>query len=69
MKNLKSTIKSKKPLVTPGVYDALGGKIAQKVGFDAMFQTGYETSATLFEMPDYGFIGAAETVDNACSFC
>lgn len=69
MKNLKSMLKSKKPLVIPGVYDALGAKIAQKVGFDAMFQTGYGTSATLFGMPDYGFIGAAETVDNARRIC
>ena len=69
MKNLKSMIKSKKPLVIPGVYDALGAKIAQKVGFNAMFQTGYGTSATLFGMPDYGFVGAAETVDNARRIC
>jgi len=69
MKNLKSMLKSKKPLVIPGVYDALGAKIAQKVGFDAMFQTGYGTSATLFGMPDYGFIGATETVDNARRIC
>lgn len=69
MKNFKGMLKSKKPLVIPGVYDALGAKIAQKVGFDAMFQTGYGTSATLFGMPDYGFIGAAETVDNARRIC
>ena len=65
MKKLASMIKSKKSLVIPGVYDAIGAKIAEKVGFDAMFQTGYGTSATLFGMPDYGFIGATETVDNA----
>jgi len=69
MKNLKNMLKSKKPLVIPGVYDALGAKIAQKVGFEAMFQTGYGTSATLFGMPDYGFIGATETVDNARRIC
>ena len=69
MKNLKNMLKAKKPLVIPGVYDALGAKIAQKIGFDAMFQTGYGTSATLFGMPDYGFIGAAETVDNARRIC
>ncbi len=69
MKNLKSMLKSKKPLVIPGVYDALGAKIAQKVGFDAMFQTGYGTSATLFGMPDFGFVGATETVDNARRIC
>ena len=69
MKNLRDMLKSKKPLVIPGVYDALGAKIAQKVGFEAMFQTGYGTSATLFGMPDYGFIGATETVDNARRIC
>jgi 2,3-dimethylmalate lyase len=58
-----------KPLVIPGVYDAIGAKIAQSVGFEAMFQTGYGTSATLFGMPDYGFIGATETVENARRIC
>ena len=66
MKNLKSLINNKtKPLVVPGVYDAIGAKIAEKVGFEAMFQTGYGTSATLLGMPDYGFIGPTETLDNA----
>ncbi|MGH1566574.1 MAG: isocitrate lyase/PEP mutase family protein [Nitrosopumilus sp.] len=62
-------LKADKPIVIPGVYDAIGAKIAEKVGFDAMFQTGYGTSATLFGMPDYGFIGATETVDNARRIC
>ena len=66
MKKLRKLINDKsKPLVVPGVYDAIGAKIAQKVGFDAMFQTGYGTSATLLGMPDYGFIGLSETTDNA----
>ena len=47
----------------------MGAKIAQKVGFEAMFQTGYGTSATLFGMPDYGFIGSTETVENARRIC
>ena len=66
MKKLRRLINDKsKPLVVPGVYDAIGAKIAQKVGFEAMFQTGYGTSATLLGMPDYGFIGLSETTDNA----
>ena len=66
MKKLRKLINDKsKPLVVPGVYDAIGAKIAQKVGFEAMFQTGYGTSATLLGMPDYGFIGLSETTDNA----
>ncbi len=70
MKNLRKMINdSSRPLVIPGVYDAIGAKIAQKVGFEAMFQTGYGTSATLFGMPDYGFIGSTETIENARRIC
>ena len=69
MKNLHNMLKLNKPIVIPGVYDAIGAKIAEKVGFEVMFQTGYGTSATLFGMPDYGFIGASETVDNARRIC
>ena len=69
MKKLRQLLKSKKPLVIPGVFDAIGAKIAEKAGFDAMFQTGYGTSATLFGMPDYGFIGSTETVENARRIC
>ncbi|MGI9565810.1 MAG: isocitrate lyase/PEP mutase family protein [Nitrosopumilus sp.] len=69
MKKLRKLLKEDGPLVIPGIYDAIGAKIAEKIGFEAMFQTGYGTSATLFGMPDYGFIGATETVDNARRIC
>ncbi len=70
LKTLKQLINDPtKPLVIPGVYDAIGAKIAQKVGFEAMFQTGYGTSATLFGMPDFGFIGATETLENDRRIC
>lgn len=69
MYTLRKLINRPKPLVIPGVYDAIGAKIAQKAGFEAMFQTGYGTSATLFGMPDYGFIGSTETVENARRIC
>ena len=70
MKSVRKLLQDKsKPLVMPGVYDAIGAKIAEKVGFEAMFQTGYGTSATLFGMPDYGFIGSTETVDYAKRIC
>ena len=70
MKSIRKLLSDKsKPLVIPGVYDAVGAKIVEKVGFEAMFQTGYGTSATLLGMPDYGFIGSTETVDNARRIC
>jgi methylisocitrate lyase len=54
-----------KIIVLPGVFDALSARIAEHVGFDAMFQTGYGSSAALLGMPDFGFLNAGETVDNA----
>ena len=55
----------KKIMILPGVFDALSARIAEKVGFDAIFQTGYGSAATLLGMPDYGFLNAGETIDNA----
>ena len=55
----------KKIVILPGVFDALSARIAEKVGFEAMFQTGYGSSAALLGMPDFGFLNAGETVDNA----
>jgi len=55
----------KKIMVLPGVFDALSARIAEKVGFDVIFQTGYGSAATLLGMPDYGFLNAGETIDNA----
>jgi 2,3-dimethylmalate lyase len=52
-------------LVMPGVYDALTAKIAEHVGFEAIFQTGYGTSASLLALPDFGFLSITETVENA----
>ena len=51
--------------VLPGVFDALSAKIAEHVGFEAMFQTGYGSSAALLGMPDFGLLNSGETVDNA----
>jgi methylisocitrate lyase len=56
---------TKKIIVLPGVFDALSARIAEQVGFDAMFQTGYGSSAALLGMPDFGFLNAGETLENA----
>jgi len=64
--SLKERLEKKDEIIIlPGVYDALSARIAQNVGFNAAFQTGYGTSATLLGMPDFGFLNAGETIDNA----
>lgn len=65
-RSLREQIEDKnKIIVLPGVFDALSARIAEQVGFTAMFQTGYGSSAALLGMPDFGFMNAGETVDNA----
>jgi carboxyvinyl-carboxyphosphonate phosphorylmutase len=64
--SLRQKIRSRDSIIVmPGVFDALTARIAQHVGFEAMFQTGYGSAASLLGMPDFGFLNAGETVDNA----
>ncbi len=65
-KLLKKKIKKRDDIIVlPGVFDALSAKIAQHVGFEAMFQTGYGSAASLLGLPDFGFLNAGENIDNA----
>ena len=65
-KLLKEKIKKRgEIIVLPGVFDALSAKIAQHVGFEAMFQTGYGSAASLLGLPDFGFLNAGENIENA----
>jgi carboxyvinyl-carboxyphosphonate phosphorylmutase len=65
-KLLKEKIKKRDDIIVlPGVFDALSAKIAQHVGFESMFQTGYGSAASLLGLPDFGFLNAGENIDNA----
>lgn len=65
-RTLREQLENKKEIIVlPGVFDALSARIAQKVGFAAMFQTGYGSAAALLGMPDFGLLNAGETLDNA----
>ena len=65
-RSLQSKIQDKNEfLILPGVFDSLSAKIVEMIGFDAMFQTGYGSAASLLGMPDFGFLNAGETLENA----
>ncbi len=52
-------------IILPGVFDALSAKVAENAEFEAMFQTGYGSAASLLGMPDFGFLNAGENIENA----
>ncbi len=53
-----------KMLVAPGVYDALTAKLVAGVGFEALYMTGYGTSACRHGLPDRGLLTMTEMLDN-----
>jgi 2-methylisocitrate lyase-like PEP mutase family enzyme len=52
-------------LVCPGVHDPLTAAVADFVGFDTIYMTGYGTSLSKIGYPDAGFITMPEMIDNA----
>jgi methylisocitrate lyase len=68
MKNttlLRRYISAPEILVIPGVHDPLCARIAKKVGFQAVFLSGYATSAAMLGAPDVGLLTLTEMVDSA----
>lgn len=52
-------------VVCPGVHDSLSARIAELVGFDALYLTGYGTSVATIGYPDVGLMTKTEMVANA----
>jgi 2-methylisocitrate lyase-like PEP mutase family enzyme len=54
-----------KPVSAPGVYDALGARLVEEAGFDAVYMTGFGTAASRIGRPDVGLLTMTEMVDSA----
>lgn len=44
---LRELLAAKRPLVAPGAYDALSARLVEQAGFDAVYMTGFGTTASL----------------------
>lgn len=62
---LRELLAKNKPLIVPGAPHALAAKIFQAAGFEAVYMSGYFTSATHFGLPDASFIGLGEMCESA----
>jgi 2,3-dimethylmalate lyase len=62
---LRELLSAGPPLVAPGAYDALSARLIEQAGFDAVYMTGFGTTASLIGRPDVGLLSGAEMVDNA----
>lgn len=61
---LADRLKSRNILVAPGVYDALGAKIAEQAGFEALYLSGASLAYSRLGGPDIGLLGLSEVADS-----
>jgi 2,3-dimethylmalate lyase len=64
---LRERLASDEILACPGVHDPLTAAVADSVGFDAIYMTGYGTSLSKIGYPDAGFITMPEMIENAAN--
>jgi 2-methylisocitrate lyase-like PEP mutase family enzyme len=62
---LRALLTEPEPLIAPGAYDALSARLVEQAGFDAVYMTGFGTTASLIGRPDVGLLTGTEMVDNA----
>lgn len=62
---LKKLVNDREILVAPGAHDALTARIIEKVGFKAVYMTGYGQAASILGKPDVGLLTMTEMVDRA----
>ena len=62
---LRELVTGPAPLVAPGAYDALSARLIEQAGFEAVYMTGFGSTASLIGRPDVGLLTGAEMVDNA----
>ena len=60
--NLRARLATKKLLIAPGVFDGISAKIADQMGFEALYMTGYGTVASHLGLPDAGIATYSDMV-------
>ena len=53
----------------PGIYDGFSARIADPMGFGALYLSGYATSASLLGKPDAGYLTATHMADRVRTIC
>ncbi|SAK75796.1 carboxyvinyl-carboxyphosphonate phosphorylmutase [Caballeronia hypogeia] len=67
-KNLAARLKQPGLIVAPGCHDALGARIIERAGFEAVYMTGNGLSASLIGAPDIGLLTMTEMVERGRAF-
>lgn len=66
-KTIRELFASKKTIIAPGAHDMLTAKIIGRLGFNAVYMTGYGQSASHLGKPDVGLMTMSEMVSRAAN--
>ncbi len=66
---IRELLRTGRPVLMPGVWDALSARLAARSGHDVVFLSGYATAATLLGLPDFGYLTQAEMAEVARRVC
>ena len=65
--SLKTLLRRGEVLVAPGVFDMISARIADRMGFAALYMTGYGTVASSLGLPDAGLASYTEMVSRVAT--
>jgi len=60
---LRDKLATKQFFAVPGVQDMIAATVADRVGFDIVYGTGYWLTASAYGLPDAGIVGYSQMVD------
>jgi 2,3-dimethylmalate lyase len=64
---LRRLLADPKILVAPGAYDGTGARLVSALGFQALYMSGFETSASVLGQPDVGYLTATQMADRVAA--
>ncbi|MFO0461880.1 MAG: oxaloacetate decarboxylase [Burkholderiales bacterium] len=67
--SLKGVLRKGRLVAAPGIYDMVSLRIADRMGFESLYMTGYGTVASHLGLPDAGLASYADMVDRVRAFC
>ncbi|GAB5457798.1 MAG: isocitrate lyase/PEP mutase family protein [Henriciella sp.] len=67
--SLKAALQSGTFVAAPGIHDMISAVIANKVGFDFVYLSGYWSTASTYGIPDAGIATYTQMLDRAATLC
>jgi len=68
-KAIATKVRNQELIVAPGIYDLISAKMADRMGFDALYVTGYGLVASHLGLPDAGLATYTDMLDRISRMC